>query len=292
MKKFITLMAVVCVSANAICQSDSASTQTKQGDTIRIGNIIIIKNGEKSTPEKNTDTYIKVERNKNKKLSNVSTNWAIFDIGFTNYSDKTNYGNTGTYLYNRPGAPVLGASDFNLNAGKSVNVNFWLFMQRLNLVKHHLNLKYGLGVELNNYRYSSSVSYLKQNPFAVNTQAPTPVIIRDSTSFSKNKLAADYVTVPFMINYTTHPGNQNKGFSISVGVSAGYLYSQRNKQVSELRGKQVNRGSFDLEQFKISYIAEIGLGPIRLYGSYVPQTIYKTGLDMRPYTLGIRFSNW
>lgn len=292
MKKLITLMAVVCVSANAMSQSDSATAQTKQGDTIRIGNIIIIKNGEKSTPEKNTDTYIKVERKKNKKLSNVSTNWAIFDIGFTNYSDKTNYGNTGTYLYNRPGAAPLGASDFNLNAGKSVNVNFWLFMQRLNLVKHHLNLKYGLGVEHNSYRYSSSVSYLKQNPFAVNTQAPAPVIIRDSTSFSKNKLAADYVTVPFMINYTTHPGNQNKGFSISLGVSAGYLYSQRNKQVSELRGKQVNRGSFDLEQFKISYIAEIGLGPIRLYGSYVPQTIYKTGLDMRPYTLGVRFSNW
>jgi hypothetical protein len=292
MKKLITLMAVVCVSANAMSQSDSTKAPAANGDTIRIGNMIIIRNGEKSTPEKNNDTYIKVERNRNKKLSNVSTNWAIFDIGFTNYTDKTNYGNTGTYLYNRPGVAPLGASDFNLNAGKSVNVNFWLFMQRLNLVKHHLNLKYGLGVELNNYRYSSNISYLKQNPYTNNQLAPAPVVIRDSVFFSKNKLAADYVTVPFMINYTSHPGNHNKGFSISLGVSAGYLYSQRNKQVSDTRGKQVNRGGFDLEQFKISYIGEIGLGPVRLYGSYVPQTIYKTGLDMRPYTLGVRFSNW
>jgi len=291
MKKFLTLMAVVCVSANAMSQSDSTITSAKQGDTLRIGNMIIIRNGDKT----NTDNYKvyekKAERNRDKKLSNVSTNWAIFDIGFTNYSDKTNYGNTGTYLYNRPGTAPLGASDFNLNAGKSVNVNFWLFMQRLNLVKHHLNLKYGLGVELNNYRYSSNISYQKQNPYIVN-QAPAPVVIRDSVSFSKNKLAADYVTVPFMINYTTHPGNQNKGFSISLGVSAGYLYSQRNKQVGDSRGKQVNRGGYDLEQFKISYIGEIGIGPIRLYGSYVPNTIYKTGLDMRPYTLGVRFSNW
>lgn len=291
MKKLITLMAVVCVSANAMSQTDSTITPAKDGDTIRIGNMIIIKNSDHSKHEKNADNNIKVERSRNRKLSNVSTNWAIFDIGFTNYSDKTNYGNTGTYLYNRPGAAPLGANDFNLNAGKSVNVNFWLFMQRINLVKHHLNLKYGLGVELNNYRYNSNISYLKQNPYVIN-QAPTPVIIRDSVSFSKNKLAADYVTMPFMINYTSHPGNHNKGFSISLGVSAGYLYSQRNKQVSDARGKQVNRGGYDLEQFKISYIGEIGLGPIRLYGSYVPNTIYKTGLDMRPYTLGVRFSNW
>ena len=291
MKKLITLMAVVCVSANAMSQSDSTITPAKAGDTIRIGNMIIIKNGDHSSNEKHTNNNIKVERSRNRKLSNVSTNWAIFDIGFTNYSDKTNYANPGTYLYTRPGTAPLGASDFNLNAGKSVNVNFWLFMQRINLVKHHLNLKYGLGVELNNYRYSSNISYLKQNPYIIN-QAPSPVIIRDSVSFSKNKLAADYVTMPFMINYTSHPGNQNKGFSISLGVSAGYLYSQRNKQVSNARGKQVNRGGYDLEQFKISYIGEIGLGPIRLYGSYVPNSIYKTGLDMRPYTLGVRFSNW
>ena len=163
-------------------------------------------------------------------------------------------------------------------------------MQRLNLINHHVNLKYGLGIELNNYRYQSQVSYLKSNPFVTGV-APAPVIIRDSVSFSKNKLAADYVTVPFMLNYCTNPNNQNKGFSISFGVSAGYLYSSRNKQVSEARNKQVNNGGFDLEQFKFSYVGEIGLGPVRLYGSYSPNSFYKRGLDMRPYNLGIRFSN-
>ena len=80
--------------------------------------------------------------------------------------------------------------------------------------------------------------------------------------------------------------------SMSFGVSAGYLYSQRNKQQSKERGKQTNNGGYDLEQFKISYIGEIGLGPVRLYGSYSPNSMYKTGLDMRPYTLGVRLSNW
>jgi hypothetical protein len=163
-------------------------------------------------------------------------------------------------------------------------------MQRLNLISHHVHLKYGLGLELNNYRYKSQISYLKENTFVTGV-APAPAIIRDSITFSKNKLAADYLTVPLMLNFNTNPYNQNKGFSLSFGVSAGYLYSQRNKQVSGPRGTQKIH-DIGLEQFKISYIGEVGLGPVRLYGSYSPNSFYKKGLDMRPYTLGIRLSNW
>ena len=39
-----------------------------------------------------------------------------------------------------------------------------------------------------------------------------------------------------MLNFRTNTDNYNKGFSVSVGVSAGYLYSQRNKQASENGG--------------------------------------------------------
>lgn len=290
MKQLFTLMVLATVCNAATAQSDTTKPAAAS-DTIRVGNIIIIKGGEKNKSWKDNDTYIRVERKGDSKPSNVSTNWVIVDFGFTNYSDKTDYANAGTYLFNRPGVPKLGASDFKLNAGKSVNVNIWLFMQRLSLIKNHVNLKYGLGVELNNYRYRSAISYLEQNPLATG-QAPAPVIIRDSISFTKNKLAADYVTIPLMLNFRTNTGNCNKGFSVSVGVSAGYLYSQRNKQASEARGKQTNRGNYDLEQFKFSYIGEIGFGPVRLYGSYTPKSIYERALDMRPYTFGIRLSNW
>ena len=163
-------------------------------------------------------------------------------------------------------------------------------MQKLNLVNHQLFLKYGLGVELHNFRYKSNISYLEQNPF-VSGIAPAPIVFRDSVTFSKNKLAADYVSVPLMLTFQSSQ-SRHKGISLSVGVSAGYLYSQRNKQVSQERGKQTNGGNFDLEPFKISYVGELGLGPIRLYGSYTPKSIYQRGMDIRPYTFGIRLSNW
>ena len=115
--------------------------------------------------------------------------------------------------------------------------------------------------------------------------------MEDDISFSKNKLAADYVTVPLMLGFNTKPGT-NRGFTMSGGVSMGYLYSSRNKQVSGERGKQKTKGNIGLEPWKFQYIGEIGLGPVKLYGSYAPHTMYKNGLDIQPYNVGVRLGDW
>ena len=294
MTKLFTLMAGILLCGAANAQVDSTKTDStknsKESDTIRIGGIIIINKG---GDDGHSKTHVSIGKKHKKNLSNVSTNWGILDLGFVNYTDKTDYGNTGTYIYNRPGAVPLGKNDFDLNDGKSAHVGIWLFMQRLNLVKHQLNLKYGLGLDLNNYRYKShaNISYLERNPYITNQSTP-PTIIRDSILFSKNKLAADYFSVPLMLNFVTNPGYNNKGLSISFGISVGYLYNSRNKQISDERGKLKNKGDYDLEHFKFSYTGEIGLGPVKLYASYSPQSFYNTGLDMRSYSFGIRLSTW
>lgn len=296
MKGLILFVGTVIFCLSASAQQDT-TVKGNKGDTIRIGGMLIIKKGwiNKKNRERHNDTTIVMGRNnkERKQQSNVSTNWWVFDLGFANYVDNTNYGATGAYLVNRPGYPALDKNDFKLRAGKSINVNIWIVMQRLNLIKHHVNLKYGIGLELNNYRYKSSISYKEDGlvPYTA-TQTNAPFIFRDSISFSKNKLAADYVTVPLMLNFTTNPYKKDKGISLSVGVSAGYLYSQRNKQKSSERGKDRNKGDYDMERFKLSYIAELGLGPVHLYGSYSPASMYEHSLDMKPYTLGLRFSNW
>lgn len=283
----------------ASAQTDSTKN-TKKSDTLRIGNIIIIKKGKlpgdtgKSTIQRDREAFEK------KNAKKVSTNWWIVDLGFANYDDQTNYAaansSTDRYLVIRPGYPTLSKSDFKLRTGKSINVNIWLFMQRINLIKKNVNFKYGLGVELNNYRYKSSspISYKEGGvePYSGGLQRNSPFIFRDSISFSKNKLAADYVTVPLMLNFSTTPKFNKTTVSFSAGVSMGYLYSQRNKQRSEERGKLKNKGDYDLERFKFSYVAELGVGPIKVYGSYSPTSIYEHSLDMRPYNFGIRFSSW
>ena len=215
--------------------------------------------------------------------SNLTTNWLIFDLGFANWRDKTVYGSpeANAYLHAEPGREFT-SGDLDLKNTKSSNVNIWLFMQKLNVVHHVINLKYGLGIEMYNYRYSTNISYHK---------SPDAYIYRDTISFSKNKLAVDYVTVPFMINIDPTP-NRRKGFSLSVGMSAGYRYASRNKQISDERGKQKIKGDFDLNPWRFAYIAEAGLGPVRLYGSYSINTLHERGLQQYPYTVGLRFSNW
>ena len=289
--KLLPLLTLLFTSLFVTAQSDTNRVFT-QTDTVRIGKIEIIKYEDKT--EGGHSKIIFRSKSSRKAFSKVSTNWFVFDFGFSNYIDKTDYGNTGNYLYNRQGAAPLGKSDFNLNTGKSLNVNVWFFMQRINLIKKNVNLKYGLGIEYDNYRYktSSNLSYLEKNSYLNSLQAPSPVVIRDSISFSKNKLALNYITVPLMLNFITNSANTKKGLSLSMGLSAGYLYGVRNKQKSEERGKEKNRGDYELERFKLSYIAEMGLGPVRLYGSYSPNSIFSKGLVMKPYTIGIRLSNW
>lgn len=293
MKKIYFLATLCALATGSFAQTEPVKKDTAYNpaynDTIRIGSILIIKKNKRAKGD--TTTIIAAVRKNNPRKS---TNYFIFDFGFANFNDNTNYANAGGYVVNKPGAPAFNASDLKLKGGKSININIWLFMQRYSLVKNNVNLKYGFGLELNNYHFRSPISF-KENgtiPYSGGLQTNAPFVFRDSISFSKNKLAADYLTVPLMLNFATtkKPGKAN--LSASFGVSAGYLYSQRNKQISGERGKEKNKGEYDMERFKLSYIGELGLGPVRLYGSYSPKSIFERSLDIKPFNIGVRFSNW
>jgi hypothetical protein len=257
-------------------------------DTITVGNFVIIKK-DKGTFREGASVNINTDKGTfkithRKTQSNVSTNWFIFDLGFTNVRDNTNYAVAQTMGYLNPVNGAVTQNSFALNSGKSSNVNIWFFMQKLNISQHILNLKYGLGLEMYNFRYDRNISYRND---------PYPNVYNDVISFSKNKLFAEYLTIPLMLNVNTTPHNK-KGFSFSVGASAGYLIASKNKQISGDRGKQKYRGTFDLQPWRFAAITELGLGPVRVYGSYSLNALHKesTGLEQFPYAVGIRFSNW
>jgi hypothetical protein len=282
------LSAVLLLSAISLnAQKDSSA---KQLDTLQIGGFTIVRDGEpaKHSASSSHTNYNVIWTNRPaKKNKTISTNWLIFDLGFANYRDLTNYSyaQAGSYLkIMRPGDPAVNEGTTTLNTGKSSNVNIWLFMQRASLSKNVLNLKYGLGLEMYNFRYDSRISF---------RNAPAPMAFNDSISFTKNKLYAGYVTVPLMININTQP-NSRRGLIMSVGMSAGYLLASRNKQVSGDRGKQKYKGDLALEPWRLAAIGEIGLGPVRLYGSYSINQLQKTytRMEQYPYTIGIRFSSW
>ncbi len=288
MKRIFTLCIAVCTIMTGFAQTDTTGKQnpTPQNDTIRIGGMIIIRKAGSKDTAVSTNKEYKIKNRRGDKPSNLSTNWWIFDIGFSNYSDKTAYGSAAAQAY----APGSNSAWFDLKDGKSRNMNIWFFMQKLNVAKHVLNLKYGLGLELNNYHYKQPIRY-NANPVAV---VNPPRVSYDSTvgrTYKKNKLAADYLTVPMMVNFNFTP-NRNKGFGLSAGISVGYLYSARNKTVTSDEGKKKAKDDFELEKWKLAYVAELSLGQVRFYGSYAMKSMYERGLDITPYNFGFRFSNW
>ena len=274
MKRIVLAAFAISMSIASFSQD---STKKDTPDTIKIGGMVIIKKGDKGDT---TGNKITIGQNRRAKNPNLQTNWWIVDLGFANLSDNSNYSaaQSSGFVSNE-----INEEQLKLRTGKSVNVNIWVFMQKLNITKHVLNLKYGLGVELNNYRFDNERVQIQEDPTRF-------VINNDWQGFKKNKLAADYVTVPLMLNVNLTP-KRSRGFGFSGGVSAGYLYSARQK-TKDGGNKEKTHDDFDLRKFKLSYIGELALGPVKLYGSYAMDNMWDKGLDQTPYNFGLRLSRF
>jgi len=281
MKRTLLALLATGISVCSFSQTTEQNTDTtsrpkNNPDTIRIGRMVIVRDGK---PD-GKGTHITMDSRSSRNRHNVSTNWGIVDLGFSNWADNTNYGAAAAQGFVPAGA---NSETLGLRGGRSRNVNIWIFMQKVNLARHVVNLKYGLGLELNNYFFDDERVRFNRNP--------TSMVLEESwKNAAKNKLAADYLTVPVMLNFDFTP-SRRRGFGLSAGVSAGYLYSSRQK--TKIDGKkEKTRDDFSLEPWKFSWIGEVSLGWVRLYGSYAMNNMWRRGLDMTPYTVGIRLSRW
>ena len=280
MNRILLVCVAACLFTTGFAQTDTTGKK-ETNDTIRIGGMIIVKKAGSNDREIITgDRTVKIPSRKTESENeNVTTNWSILDIGYSGFNDQTNYSSLEAQAF----APGSTEDWFDLRGGKSRNINFWFFMQRLNVIKHVVNLKYGLGLELNNYFFDDERIRLQKNPTLITMDNG----LKDA---KKNKLAVDYLTAPIMLNFNFTPNRQN-GFGFSAGISAGYLYSARQK--TKMDGdKDKVRNDFDLKRWKLSYVGELNLGPVKLYGSYAFETMWDKGLDQTPYNVGFRLSNW
>jgi hypothetical protein len=271
-KNILSLLAFIFVQ-QLIAQD---TVVTNQDANMNAKSIIITK---KISINRNDSTQrINVKmRNKNK-----SINWFVIDIGYAGFRDYTHYNNpeTQAFLHNAGGIP-LNEGDFSIKHARISNFNLWFFLQTQNLYKQIIRLKYGFGIETNNYYYKSPITYV---------EGGNPYVIRDNAHFSLNKLATDYFTVPLYLQLNTTPNSTTKGLKIAVGASVGYLYNARQKQRSDERGMQKNKTDFNISPFKLSYIAEVGLGKIKFYGSLAGTALHKNALNQLPFTVGVRLS--
>ena len=274
MKVFLTSLSFLFALVVA-AQSDSARTVV--ADTIRTSKwtITIQKNSDKCSMDSGGCCKKKTGFNYHTSKKKHSYGGG-FDFGWSNFIDNTNYTQA---VLSGDVASGIGASDLKLKLGASRNINIWFVMDDAPLIKKVLRLQYGFGIELNNYFLDSRNVYIAKNP---------TYVYATTTPYKKAKLAADYFSVPLLLKLNLTPHRKENPFTIAGGVSGGFLYSARFKTKNSGDISKI-RSDFDLERFKFSYVGELGLGPIKLYGSYAMKDMFKNDLNMTPYTVGFRF---
>ena len=89
MKRILLVCVAACLFSTGFAQTDT--TGKKEYDTIRIGGMIIVrKPGTNEREIITSDKKVKIPSRKYKN-ENVTTNWWVFDIGYSGFSDKTDY---------------------------------------------------------------------------------------------------------------------------------------------------------------------------------------------------------
>jgi len=270
--------------------SDGDTITTKKGTILSISNLgIKIGDGIKNQDKK-----------KKKKHKKLHTGMHI-DFGINNVIDNTNYNGTleevvvndGDISATTSKGRDLKKGDFDLRNGKSINFNFWPVWLKQDVAKHNVQLETGLGFQFFNYRYSTNVIHSDAVP--TNSSTPQPVASSLRTGFmdiqdpnqltgkEKNKLGISYVSVPLMLRFNS---NKKKGHRYFIG--AGVIGSYKLKSWTKFYGNK-NSGNFGLNDWMTQVSAELGItGIIKLYGTYALQSMYKNGLDRRPFAIGIR----
>lgn len=203
-----------------------------------------------------------------KKLKNVESEWFLLDLGFNNYLHKGSL-SLPTEL-----------QSFDLDAQRSVNVTLHLMEQRINLVKHKLNMHYSVALDYNNFHF--------ENPVTL-SQVADSVFTSGLTNVRKSKLATQTLMVPLRLQYESKPDRRSRSFRLAGGGYVGYLFHAHTKVVSNNDIKNKIRGGYHLENFKYGLTARVGYGPLTFYTNYSLNNLFQKGKgpELQPISFGI-----
>jgi hypothetical protein len=270
-----SLLAMICAATlqaqvTTKLPIDTAKQSKKNGTSLSVGS-----GGVKITKDKDTTDHA------------FEVQFGMLDLGVNSLQDNTDYKSAAARNFLRVDDNYANSDLFSLRTSKSINVNIYPIMVKARLYKsacQKITLASGIGLQLYNFRFTKPISY---------SADPRPGVAMDTVSFSKNKLAFNYLTVPLMINAKTKIANFKTGgtwLTYGVGISGGYLLSSWTKQISDERGKEKNHDPFNFRKTNFCVNGELGLdGFIRLYASYQVTALHEDALDQHPFCIGVRF---
>jgi hypothetical protein len=170
-------------------------------------------------------------------------------------------------------------------ASLEVNINFVEY--NICLKPDRIGLVSGLGLQWNNYKFDNAITIDKSEDGII-----YPIGIEEN-NYKKSKLTVSYLTLPLMLEFQ-FPVNENTNtMFISAGM-VGALNLGSHTKVKNDHSKDKDHGSFNINPFKYSAIARIGLRDISLFATYSFSSLFREdkGPEMFPFTIGISLVNF
>jgi hypothetical protein len=210
--------------------------------------------------------------------SKLKSHWAGFELGINMLVDDQL--NT---------KPLPGYEFLDQRWEKSIAVNFNLYDYEINLYRKNIMLVTGIGFTINNYRFTSQ-SYLVAGADSVIAYTDPSVDVQ------KNKLVANYLTVPLLIEFNTSQ-NPKKTAHIAFGIIGGVKIASHGKIITEKNGNEVKTKFYDqynLNPWRYDATVRLGYRGFTVFGSYDMASVFKKnkGPEVSPMTVGLRLVGW
>lgn len=282
MKYVFTLLFGLLVATTT--QAQSSDTTAEKTDTTNCA-----KKKHPMSLSLSTDGLSLSSTDSSKKEKRFGIEYGVLDLGFNRLDDKTNYNTPEAiaFMGYRAGQPNA-ERPFALREGKSINVNVWLLMTKLRLLKtshQRIYLTSGLGLQMYNFRWDGERNYT-DNPAA----RMELVDSNNSLNIEKNKLGMTYASIPLSLLFKTKLANKT-WLVYGFGITGGYRIASWTKLKTAEQGKEKNFDKFNFNDFNSCVTAEIGIDNyVRLYASYQLTALHDNVFDQHPYAIGIRFS--
>lgn len=238
---------------------------------IGIGSSLIAQDSLNINILKDIQDYAESQEEK-QSAKNVESSWLLLRVGINSLV--------------RNDVPKIGTADpTELNTWPSLNWGIEFIQMRVNLIKHKLNLKTGLGIDLNYYEFKHDLSPLEKRP-----KVEWGKFMNENEELTKNNLYAGYIRVPFMLNFETSQ-NRDKSFRIDAGVYGALRFGSRMKMKWPKHKLKVV-DSFNLNTWTYGLTGAVGYGAFNIYANYSLVGLFKAdennGYDVEPFNIGIQ----
>jgi hypothetical protein len=234
--------------------------------------------------EKDGNTTVNIlERDRNdfvshrRRGSRFRGNWSGLDIGLNNYVTddfSTSLGQEEDFM--------------ELHAARSWNVNLNVLQYDLTLSDNNIGLVTGLGLEMNNYRFSNNVSITKEARTIVPVDYAGTGINLDRT-----RLRTYYITVPLLLEFQTKNQRKSQRAYFSAGVIGGLNIGSNARVVyrdNSRRYRDKVRDDYYLSPFRYGLTVRTGYRSLNLYANYYPTGLFQQNRGPELYPVAVGFS--